>query len=162
MQPCVEPGTTHTRAFLKAQINEAIGCMSAESRWQRFATPLTELSDSQLDYLTNVDGVDRVAWCAAVLEEHGERGIGLARYVKTPEQQGVAEFALTVVDEFQGQGVGYALLKKLMEAARENGLKVLRGYSLPGNRRMLSLCKRIDACVQSEDFSLMTIDIKLD
>ena len=161
IQLCLEPEKEHTQAFLKDQIVNAMEAMSGQSRWQRFASPVDKLSDSQLDYLTDLDGKERVAWCASVMTKKGERGIGLARYVKLPGTDGVAEFAITVVDEFQGQGVGYQLLRRLIGTASENNLKILRGYIRVGNRAMLALCRRFAAHITSEDAGTVRADIPI-
>lgn len=159
IQLCIEPETQHTPEFLKDQIAKALESLSSQSRWQRFASPMNHLSEAQLDYLANLDGKDRVAWCASICTENNERGIGLARYMKLTDEDNVAEFAITVVDEFQGQGIGYELLKKLIETARGNYLEILRGYILSSNKHMLSLCERFDASLHQEDFSLIRADI---
>ena len=157
---CVEPGTQHTPEFLKSQIANAFDSLSSISRQQRFFSPIKSLSDKQLDFLTSLDGKDRVAWCASIyIDHHEERGIGLARYVRLADENKVAEFALTVVDEFQRQGIGYELLKKLVETARNNGLEILRGYVLLSNTPMLSLCRRFNASIHLEDSSLVRADI---
>lgn len=156
---CVEPETQHTPEFLKVQITNAIDSMSSQSRQFRFASPMKILSDKQLDYLSNLDGIDRLAWCASIRTDNEERGIGLARYVKIEDEKNVAEYALAVVDEFQGQGIGYELLKKLIESAGINGLKILRGFILPSNMHMLSLCRRFDARFHSDDSFYVIADI---
>ena len=158
---CVEPETEHTPEFLKVQIMNAIDCMSSQSRQLRFASPMKSLSDKQLDYLSNLDGKDRLAWCASIRTDTEERGIGLARYVKLADENDVAEFALAVVDEYQEQGIGYELLKKLIESARINGLKILRGFILPCNIHMLSLCRRFDASFHSDDSFYVIADIPI-
>jgi GNAT superfamily N-acetyltransferase len=159
IQACVEPGTRHTKEFLKSQIACAIEGMSGKSLRQRFASSVNKLSEKQLDYLTSLDGKDKVAWCASIGSDKAERGIGIARYVKLPNEENVAEFAVTVVDEFQRQGIGYELLKKLIELAGNNGIKILRGYVLSGNEHMLSLCRRLGAHTYSEDWSFVIADI---
>ena len=156
---CIDPETKHTAEFLKDQITSAIKSMSSRSRWLRFASPLNRLSDKQLDYLTNLDGKNRMAWCALIHEKNQEKGIGLSRYVKLTEENNVAEFAVTVVDEFQGQGVGYALLKKLIRSAMDNGITILRGYLHPDNKRMLALCKRLSASISIENTVCIKADI---
>lgn len=161
VQPCVEQGTAHTAEFLKTQIASALDKLSVQSRWQRFASPIARLTDAQLDYLTRLDGKDRVAWCAAVERDGDEHGIGLARYIRLADDPGVAEFAVTVVDEFQAQGIGYALLTKLKETARDNGLTALRGYVLPSNRHMLALCRRLGANISTPDSGFVTAEIAL-
>jgi len=135
--------------------------MSSQSRWQQFFSSIKRLSDKQLDFLTNIDGKNRVALCASIQKNDKERGIGLARYVKLTDENNVAEFAITVIDEFQRQGVGYELLKRLTETARANHLEMLRGYVLATNKDMLSLCKRFDATIRATDSCSVIINIPI-
>lgn len=158
---CVEPGTRHTVEFLKEQIGDALCRMSTRSRWQRFASPVTRLSEEQLDYLADLDGKEKVAWCASISTDEGEQGIALVRYIKLPDEPGVAEFAITVVDDYQGQGIGLALMRKLIETARQNGLETLKGYVMASNRPMLSLCKRLEASFSSESQGCVEVTISL-
>lgn len=145
--PCRELGPKN----LREGINDGFKRMSRRSRWLRFASAVTELSDSELDYLTDLDGSNRVAWCAAAIDGGRPSGIGLARYFRLPDEPEVAEFAISVVDEFHGQGVGSSLLEKLIESARSNDIRVLRGYVLPQNERMLGLCRHLQATLRQED-----------
>jgi acetyltransferase len=161
IEPCVEADTEHTPEFLKIQIASGFDRLSTQSRWQRFASPLSRLSASQLDYLTSLDGKDRVAWCASTQEGKDVTGIGLARYVKSPDESGVAEFAITVVDAYQGQGVGYELLKRLIASAGSNHIAMLKGYILRSNKRMLALCKRFDAVFHDEDPTFLVAEIRV-
>ena len=50
-----------------------------------------------------------------------------------------AEVAFAVVDEFQGQGIGSALLRHLIRLAREAGLRMLIAEVLPENDAMLKV-----------------------
>ena len=136
---------------LREEIRAAMKRLSAQSRWQRFASPVHELSEKQLDYLADLDGISRVAYCAVITQDGVHRGIGLARYVTIPGEPGTAEFAVTVMDEFQGQGVGHALLLELIKSAQQNGLSTLRGYVLASNKGMLKLCRELQASISSED-----------
>lgn len=147
---CVEPGSPFTPQHLRQQLQQAVKHMSAQSRWQRFAAPVHKLSEQQLDHLTDLDGCDRLAWCAFTVGSRGSGGIGLARYVRLAHPGNVAEFAITVLDGFQGQGVGRTLLDQLIRSAREHGIATLRGYLTPGNRRMLRLCRHYQATVSHE------------
>jgi len=148
---CLDQGLQFTPQHLREEIRNALKCLSVQSRWQRFASPVQELSEKQLDHLTSLDGKNRVACCAVITQDNKYRGIGLARYIRLPEEAGVAEFAVTVLDEFQSQGIGRALLQQLIESAQKNGLKVLRGYVLPSNKGMLKLCRQLQANIGSED-----------
>lgn len=158
---CAEHHAQCGSGSLKDQIVNAVGNMSGQSRHQRFAAPITRLTDSQLEYLTNLNGTDRVAWCAYIPADTGDIGIALARYVKLEDEENVAEFAVTVVDEFQGQGIGTELLNKLIGTARSNSIAILRGYVLPHNEAMLALCRRLDAHTMREDASTIRADIRI-
>jgi GNAT superfamily N-acetyltransferase len=82
--------------------------LSTESRYRRFLTPMHELDDVALRYLTAIDHHDHEALIA--LDEAGSEAVGVARYVRYPERPGVAEVAVTVVDDWQGRGLGTLLL----------------------------------------------------
>lgn len=161
VQLCVEPGTPHSPEFLRGRIAEAFTRLSSQSRWQRFSAPIHRLSARQLDYLTDIDNRDRVAWCASVGADDSEVGIGLARYIRLQDEPEVAEFALTVVDAYQGQGVGSQLMQKLIESAAANGLRVLRGYVLRSNQRMLAICRRRGAALSTADASTIVAEIEV-
>src|SRR5881409_3095033 len=69
-------------------------------------------------------------------------GVAVARYVRLPGEGDVAEIAITVVDAWQGRGVGTALTRVLIERAREEGLRRLRAVTLGENRRSQNMLRR--------------------
>ena len=146
---------------VKAGINSALQRLSARTRQLRFAGGVNTLSDAQLDYLANLDNRDRLAWCALEEGDDLHTGAGIARYMRLPDEPDVAEFAVTIVDDYQGRGLGEILLRHLIDSARENGIRTLRGYVLPGNSAMLYLGKRFDANISFED-SVFVVDIATD
>lgn len=107
----IEPGD---RELVKAFYHE----LSDRSRRLRFLVPTSEISDEDLEYLTDVDHRRH----EAVVALDGERMVGVARYVRTPGQRESAEVAVVVVDDRQNQGIGTALLDELTQRARENGI----------------------------------------
>lgn len=161
IRPCGATSSDCGPDCLKAGIGDAFERLSPRSRELRFAAGLQRLSDSQLSYLSNLDNRDRLAWCAIEPIPDGHRGIGLARYVRLEESPAIAEFAVTVVDAYQGRGIGRILLGRLIESARENGLETLRGYILPSNSAMLRLAERFGARLSSED-EFVRADIEVD
>ena len=64
--------------------------------------------------------------------------LGVSRYYLHPET-GDAEFALVVSDAYQRLGLGRHLLQRLIEIARERGVKRLVGLILSENTPMLAL-----------------------
>jgi GNAT superfamily N-acetyltransferase len=117
----------------------------------RFFSPINRLSDAQLTYLTEVDGVNHVVLVALVNDGHQSTGIGIGRYIRNKQDPGVAEFAITVSDQYQGRGVGSLLLDSMIVHACENNVLILRGYVLSENRPMIQMLKRRGAqCVEEE------------
>ena len=85
----------------------------------------------------------------AVNEENGRPVIvGGGRYVVL--QHGKAEVAFAVVDEYQGQGIGAALMRHLAAIAREAGLKELVADVLPGNIPMLKVFEKSEFRVSTK------------
>ncbi len=70
------------------------------------------------------------------------RGIGVARFVRNAEDPGLAEAAVTVTDDAQGRGLGTALLARLADRAREEGVDRFSALVLADNRDMLELLER--------------------
>lgn len=92
--------------------------LSDRSRRLRFLVPTNELSDEDLVYLTEIDHKRHEAMVAV----EGDRLVGVARYVRAPRDRTSAEVAVVVVDDRQNEGIGTALLDRLTQRARENGI----------------------------------------
>lgn len=116
---------------------DGIRQMSPESRYRRFFAPVERLTEAQLTYLTDVDHHDHEALVA--MEPGTERGIGVARFIRSESDPAVAEFAVAVADDWHARGVGTALLQRLTERAREEGVGRFSGTILEENRPMLDL-----------------------
>lgn len=111
----------------KEEFRRGFARLSAASRFFRFLGERKELSDEDLRYLTEVDGHDHYAVVAAHRRPDGsEEGVGVARFVRLPERPEVAEVAITVIDDWQRRGLGTLLYERLVEAARERGVRILR------------------------------------
>jgi len=82
--------------------------LSARSRQMRFLMAKRELSPAELRYFTEIDHHDHEALGA--VDRASGRGVGVARYVRSAEDARSAEIAVTVVDEWQGRGLGTAAL----------------------------------------------------
>ncbi len=119
------------------KILEGFDHLSSTSRYLRFLTPKAWLSDDELRFFTELDGLNHFGIVAVESAPDGSEGagVGVARFLRLPEEPEVAEPAVTVVDDMQGQGVGRVLLERLAEAARERGIRRFRCFILSGNRR---------------------------
>jgi len=113
--------------------------LSEQSRYRRFLAPIPRLTDSLLAFLTAVDGVDHSAWAAVVDEPDGPVGAGIVRWVRTSDPA-VADMAVTVIDDYQGRGLGGLLLDVAVLDAIAHGITRFEGLVLGENivsRRML-------------------------
>ena len=94
--------------------------LSARSRQMRFLGPKKMLSAAELRYLTEVDHWDHEALGA--LSPADGRGVGIARYIRDPDDPRAAEIAVTIADDWQGRGLGTELLARLSDRARQAGI----------------------------------------
>jgi GNAT superfamily N-acetyltransferase len=97
-------------------------------------------SEREKEFFLNVDFDKHVALLAVTEETDGNVIVGGARYVVT--KPGEAEVAFLVVDQYQGQGIGAALLRHLIHVARAAGLDTLIAEVLPENTPMLKVFER--------------------
>jgi len=135
--------------------------LSAVSRWLRFASPIRRLNEGQLRYLTEVDQVDHIA-VGARDEGHPDKpGVAVGRCIRFKRDPAVAEFAITVVDDYQDRGIGILLLRVLMAAAAPQGIRTLRGFVLGTNRRMLHVLGKLGARLQPQMGGMIEADIEL-
>jgi GNAT superfamily N-acetyltransferase len=118
----VRPLLPGDRQELAARYDE----LSAASRRARFGSAPEQLRPRQLDQLLDLDYDDRFALAALVVDESGERGVGVARYVRHHDDPTIAEVAVVVVDGEQRQGIGTLLLGELVETARQHGITTFR------------------------------------
>ena len=118
----------------------AVGLAGAQSLYRRFHGAKRSFSDQEIAIFVNVDFVDHVALVAATDESGRSVIVGGARYIVV--QPGKAEVAFTVVDRYQGQGIGAALMRHLAAIARAAGVKELIAEVLPENAAMLKVFEK--------------------
>ena len=131
----IEPGD-------KDALLDGFSRLSERSRYRRFLSPTPRLTDSQLRYLTEVDH-DRHEAVIAFAEDSGEP-IGVARYVRFEDDPAKAEPAVTVVDAWQGRGLGTVLLEEVSERARAAGVERFEATVLASNRPIIALLEHLD------------------
>jgi RimJ/RimL family protein N-acetyltransferase len=115
----------------------AISRLSDQTRYLRFATAKPRLTKLELDFLVNVDHRRHEAIVA--IDQTTRRGVAAVRYVQVPGEPHVAEIAATVTDDWQGIGLGTALLARLAARAREEGYSAFRASVLASNRRSIAM-----------------------
>jgi GNAT superfamily N-acetyltransferase len=133
----------HLQPDDREELRAAFHRLSPESRYRRFFAGMGDLNGSTLDYLMSADGMDHVAIVAVAesLDLKGERGLGIARFLRLPDEPDVAEVAVTVVDDQQKKGIGTLLLATAVLAATERGITHFRAEILDTNAPMLQLLR---------------------
>ena len=117
--------------------------LSARSRQMRFLSPKRSLSAAELRFLTEVDHHDHEA--IGALSRADGRGVGIARYIREPGDPAAAEIAVTIVDEWQGRGLGTELLARLSDRARQVGICRFTATVAYGNAAMTGLLQNMGA-----------------
>ena len=124
----------------QADLLAAVGRTSGQSLYRRFFAAKRELSEQEVAFFMNVNFVTHVA-LVAVVDDGGRPAIvGGGRYIVL--QPGQAEVAFAVVDQYQGQGIGSALMRHLAAIARAAGLQELIAEVLPDNSPMLKVFEK--------------------
>lgn len=138
--------------------------LSPISRYYRFLSPKKNLTDSDLDYFTNVDFKSHVALIVFV-DENGEMSpVATGRYIVNDGSQGKdAEIAFVVDDPYQGMGIGSLLLAHLTSLARQRGIESFSAYVLTENWRMLEVFEHsgLPMSRATEDPGLLKINLSL-
>lgn len=127
---------------------------------RRFFGPRRHFSEQEISYFVDVDFVNHVA-LVAVADENGQSQIaGGGRYVVV--QPGEAEVAFTVIDRYQGQGIGSVLMKHIGILASDAGLRELIAEVLPENVPMLRVFQNSGfPVVVARDPEVMQIRLRL-
>ncbi|TMD05927.1 MAG: universal stress protein [Chloroflexi bacterium] len=133
--------------------------LSPESRYRRFLSPMPELSESMLDFLTEVDHHDHEALLA--VDTESEDAVGVARYVRSAEDPDVAEVAITVDDAWQGRGLGTLLLGRLATRARGEGVRRFSALVMADNPRALRVIRGIGDSQTSRDGAYVELRVEL-
>ena len=94
---------------------------------------------SQLDY-------DREL---ALLAEYDGIALGVAHLFADPDGLR-AEYAIAVRNDWKGRGVGYLVMKRLINVARQRGIGELVGEVLRKNQPMLQMSRELDFAIAPE------------
>ena len=119
--------------------------LSPQSRYFRFFRPMSEIPPKLLAQFTDIDHVNHEALGALDVSCSDPVPVGVVRYIRLPENQSMAEVALTVVDSHQGRGLGTILLAAIACIAVRRGIGGFEAVVLKDNRKMLNLFEELSA-----------------
>ena len=135
--------------------------LSPEARRLRFFNAPDHLSTRLLDYLLDVDGVDRCALVAFATDDEGSPGVGLARYSRSRDDPQCAEAAVTVLDAYQNRGIATVLLHRLAEEARRHGISTFTATVMWENRALLDGLRAFGADVAPSEPGVASVRVAL-
>ncbi len=134
--------------------------LSKQTLYLRFFGQVPKVTHEWLSRFTHID-YDREMAIIAELEEDGiPKMIGVVRIIQDLAGES-AEYAITVADPWQGQGLGSQLTDYILEIARDKGLKKINATVLATNDRMLALFRRKGFRIQRDDFETYSVELDL-
>jgi RimJ/RimL family protein N-acetyltransferase len=125
-----------------ANLAVAYDRLSDQTKYERFFGIKPHLGAAELRYLTDIDGVDHHA-LAVTLEGEPDHIIAVGRYIRLRSDPATAEFAVTVGDPYQGEGIGSELITRLAVAAREARIMHVDAVMLAANVRAHRLMAKL-------------------
>jgi GNAT superfamily N-acetyltransferase len=78
-------------------------------------------------------------------DEPGQPGVGVARWIRHEGEPSSAEGAVTVIDDYQGRGIGTTLLYLAARSGLERGIRAFRVYAKGDNHRVMELLDSLGA-----------------
>src|SRR3954451_12074823 len=131
----------------KALLARGLRDLSDKSVQRRFLSPKRRFTRAELRYLTEVDQHDHVAIVAESPTQAVRSLIGVARFVRLPEDPSTAEAAIVVGDLWQGMGIGSMLARELSARARGLGIRrftaTLASDNVPAKRLLHKLNREV-------------------
>jgi acetyltransferase len=154
--------TYHVRPIQPADVDlypDFFERMDKEDMRLRFFNLSKHFSDKLLIRLTQLDYDREMAFVA--LDCDGNL-CGVARFFADPDHE-TAEYALLVRSDLKGQGLGWAMLRHLLDYARADGLERIDGVVLSENSGMLKMCREFgfQLAVDQNDLGIVKVSLDL-
>jgi acetyltransferase len=147
------------RAEDRALYADFLRDVSADDLRLRFFARIAELSAEEADRLSRLDDKHETAFVA--LDEHTGHMLGLVR-LKGELDEKTAEFAILVRSRLKGHGLGWLLMRHVIEYAKEKGLRRVFGDVLVENATMLQMCAELGfrQMDMGADFRRVVLDLE--
>ncbi len=124
-------------------LRDFISQVTKEDLYYRYFSEINEFTHDDLANMTQID-YDREMAIVAVRQHQGQPEIiGVTRAISDADNID-AEFSVLVRSDLKGLGMGRRLLEKMIRYTRAHGLQQLNGITMPGNRGMVTLAKKLN------------------
>jgi RimJ/RimL family protein N-acetyltransferase len=117
-----------------------LGDVTAEDLRLRFFAPMREVNHELLDKLIHYDPAHAMAFIA--IDEQSRKMLGVVRLHDDTSGED-AEFAILVRSRLKDHGIGWLLMKHMIEFSKHKNLKTVRGQVLSENTTMLAMCAEL-------------------
>ena len=135
---------------LMVEFHKALSAQSVRFRYFGFLSLNQRTGHEQLTRACFNDYDREIALVADLVRSDGDHDVlGVARLIKA-HRRDEAEFAIVVADDWQGYGLGSTLLRSLIEVAKKEKIRCVRGHILPDNAAMLHLSRKAGFDVRHE------------
>ena len=115
--------------------------LTADDRYLRYFGARSKFSHFEMAMLTQIDYEREMAFIASAKNPTGQpETLGVVRAIFDWDKS-EAEFAISVRSDLKGQGLGKALMLKIIDFCRQLGLKNMVGFTMPTNSGMIKLSK---------------------
>ncbi|CDL79624.1 bifunctional acetate--CoA ligase family protein/GNAT family N-acetyltransferase [Xenorhabdus cabanillasii] len=123
-------------------LKEFIEQVTKEDLYYRYFSEISEFTHDDLANMTQIDYDREMAFVAIRHPTTKPEIIGVARAMADPDNI-EAEFAVLVRSDLKGITLGYQLMTKLIHYTKEHGIQVLTAITMPENRNMIRLAKKL-------------------
>lgn len=126
---------------------EFLAHVSPDDLRLRFFAAVKELSDERISELTHLDYTRAMAFIA--MDEVTGKMLGVVRLHLDEDRQG-GEYAVIVRSELKGHGLGWLLMRRMIDYARATGLPRVHGQVLADNTMMLRMCAELGFAIDDD------------
>ncbi len=149
------------RAEDELPMREAYRQLSPEHRYMRLFQTLAELPHELAARATQIDYDREMAFVIAEDKPPGDAALfgGVRLICDANRERG--EFAITLIDEVAGHGVGRRLMEVIIDYGRRIGIQEIFGELLQSNTPMLALCRELGFELDSDGTELVEARLRL-
>jgi acetyltransferase len=135
-----------------------LGDVAAGDLRLRFFASMREVSHDLLDKLIHYDPARAMGFIA--INEQSGKMLGVVRLHDDPDGEN-AEFAILVRSRFKSRGIGWLLMKRVINFSKHKHLKIIRGQVLAENTTMLAMCAELGFHIAADPDDLIVKTVTL-
>lgn len=123
--------------------------MSAKSMYDRFLGYIPKNTDKLVKQLTDIDYSREMAIVAVLQDGNPKEIVAVSRIVS--DNEGKAEFAIIVADEWHGKGLGKIMTDYMIKIAADMEFEAIYAFVFSENEAMLNILRKRGFELKRED-----------